>query len=199
VIEDYLSIFDTVKKSQSNRAMERLFNIKVEELPEYQLLYWNSASELITLGGHLNIITSTKYSNTIFSGYNLDRYLEADVQFLMGKETYNTRVNVERYNYGRFAVRRKLKEQMSEKVESIYERKANSLFSACYTQGCVYYLSEDISMWLKMTQVNLSSMNIPVNGLDSFKGPKFSVKRESMQKALDRLADSYADGKETSY
>lgn len=82
-------------------------------------------------------------------------------------------------------------------LEYSLSSKASELFSNCRSQGCVYYLAEDIALWIKKSQEAVAKLDIPVKDVKDFKAKK-QVKFKKIQNSIDAMADIAAAGKPTS-
>lgn len=182
-IEDFISLYEKIHSSQTNRAMERLFEQKKKEIQNLRNIYQNVSKSYIGLGGHLDIplqdrIGGVKYTRERWGNYSNS---STEVSYLFDKRIYEAEYYMALKSYHI--------QELTHKLHGAINSTASRLFGKCKTQGCVYYLAEDIMLWLKESQKQLSSLDIPVEGTKDFNGASFSGSTKKVRDTIDDLAD----------
>jgi hypothetical protein len=177
-VENFLSWYDSVNSAaganKNNRAIQRLLEKKEDELKTLRQAYKTYAQNYVMMNGYLQFPISHKMA--VIDMYK-NRLVTVDAEWMEFE--------------GRPGPRAKAW------LESTLSRKSYELFSNCRSQGCVYYLAEDIALWIKKSQEAVAKLDIPVSGVKDFKADK-QVKFKKIQNSIDAMADISAAGKPTS-
>jgi hypothetical protein len=213
-VENFLSWYDSVNNAASsapeNRALSRLMEKKEVELKALRESYKSYAQSFVMLDGHLGFEARAKmigFTNSAGPQAVLGLFPAITPVIVIGMITGLTNTHkfatVDIYNNRKSIVDAEWMEfegrpgpRAKAEVESSLGYNASTLFGACKTQGCVYYLAEDILYWIKESDEMSSVLNIPIHGVDDMKNSDL-IKFKHIQKAIDKMADIAAAGKPT--
>lgn len=82
--------------------------------------------------------------------------------------------------------------------QKVLEKVAQRVFEKCTTQGCVYYLAEDLINWVEQTSKMTKRLEIPIKGIKDFRF-KLPVAKYKYRKAIDEMADFAASTRPVSF
>ena len=186
-IESFISWYESVRNSsvadRDNRALERLMAKKEEELKVLRKDYQKFAQKYVMLGSHLSFPVTRSVGGDEPISMLIIPTVASQVIYFSSSSAQDMYKNT-LFSGGRIFV----DESYGEALEKDLIFKSRSIFQHCRTQGCVYYLAEDIALWIKKSHEVVASLTIPVEGIRDFKAQK-QVKFRKIQKALDKMAD----------
>lgn len=195
-VENFLAWYDSVRDARSsdrnNRAIERLLEKKKTEMEKLREDYKIYAQKFVMLNGLLSFPVSTKIGANETPMLLIVPTIAGQLDYLLTKGALDMYKNL-------LFVRDAFEGQLPYKVlkQRAFGASAINIFSKCKTQGCVYYIAEDIAEWIAKSHKMAAKLNIPVENVKEFKSSKIAS-FSKIQKSLDAIADIAADGKPTS-
>jgi hypothetical protein len=227
-VEEFLSwhqqIKDDLALNPNNKALQNLLAKKNEELSDMKDVYARPALDLITLNSHLTTPVSIsprpgKYipGMLLLATPVLMMPFTAGVSLFTGAPFYIAgaafyMVDETEVNAGKFFIAGAIKDSTGEVIynanqgdftavqmkKMLLGDSVKRIFSECKTQGCVYYIAEDLKKWIEASSEVVNKLDINDKKIKAFKFSLPLPKRKYL-KSIDQMADIAAKGKLVSY
>ncbi len=85
-------------------------------------------------------------------------------------------------------------DHIKEVIKLVRKESGNRIFKQCKTQGCVFYIAEDVFNWMENSRRITSRLDIPVKGVKDFRfTPPFRM--STYRKVTDEMANVNAANK----